>query len=108
MRFWVWIGHSGTSAVIAEQFGLAMMPLWSGLRRALISGMASGTSGCMRKAGVVARTAPERHEGALVFAVRLVVAFMGRSYAGARRRRQTVFGSKMLLNKVEPDVIVTP
>jgi hypothetical protein len=27
MRFARWIGHSGTSAVMAAQFGLAMMPL---------------------------------------------------------------------------------
>ena len=32
MRFCWWIGHSGTSAVIAAQFGLAMMPLWSRMR----------------------------------------------------------------------------
>src|SRR5205809_3615130 len=38
MRFFWWIGHSGTSAVMAAQFGLAMMPLWSRMRRALISG----------------------------------------------------------------------
>jgi len=35
-----------------------------------------------------ARTAPEPPEGALVFSVRLVVVFMGRSYAGASGRRQ--------------------
>ena len=32
MRFCRWIGQSGTSAVIAEQFGTAMMPLWSRMR----------------------------------------------------------------------------
>ena len=50
MRFCRWIGHSGTSAVIAEQFGLAMMPLCSRMRPALISGITSGTFGSMRKA----------------------------------------------------------
>ena len=56
MRFCRWIGHSGTSAVIAEQFGLAMMPLCSRMRRALISGMTSGTSGSMRKADELSTT----------------------------------------------------
>src|SRR5437899_10300689 len=50
MRFCRWIGHSGTSAVIAEQFGTAMMPLCSRIRPALISGITSGTFGSMRKA----------------------------------------------------------
>src|SRR5829696_4020533 len=49
MRLRRWIGHSGTSAVIAEQFGTAMMPLCSRMRAALISGITSGTSGSMRK-----------------------------------------------------------
>jgi len=35
-----------------------------------------------------ARTAPEPPEGALVFAVRLVVAFMARAYAGDFAARQ--------------------
>ena len=50
MRLAWWIGHSGTSAVIAEQFGTAMMPLCSRMRSALISGITSGTFGSMRKA----------------------------------------------------------
>jgi hypothetical protein len=50
MRFCRWIGHSGIKAVIAEQLGTAMMPLCSAIRRPLISGMASGTLGSMRKA----------------------------------------------------------
>src|SRR6476661_1847754 len=50
MRLALWIGHSGTRAVIAEQFGTAMMPLCSRIRPALISGITSGTLGSMRKA----------------------------------------------------------
>ncbi len=50
MRFCRWIGHSGTSAVIAEQFGTAMMPLCSRMRLALISGITSGTFGSIRNA----------------------------------------------------------
>src|SRR5689334_9811799 len=56
MRFFLWIGHKGTSAVIAEQLGLAMMPLCSAMRRALISGMTSGTSAVMRKADELSTT----------------------------------------------------
>ena len=56
MRFFWWIGHSGTSAVIAAQFGLAMMPLWSRMRLALISGITSGTFGSMRKAEELSTT----------------------------------------------------
>src|SRR3954467_10046483 len=56
MRLFRWIGHSGTSAVIAAQFGLAMMPLWSRMRPALISGMTSGTSGSIRKAEELSTT----------------------------------------------------
>ena len=56
MRFCWWIGHSGTSAMIAEQFGLAMMPLWSPMRLALISGITSGTFGSMRKAEELSTT----------------------------------------------------
>src|SRR4051794_28767675 len=41
-----------------------------------------------------ARTAPEPPEGALVVAVRLVVAFMGRTYAGDLCRRQRVLATK--------------
>src|SRR4029079_19394134 len=41
-----------------------------------------------------ARTAPEPPEGSLVLAVRLVVAFMGRSYEGDRARRQRLLGGK--------------
>ena len=56
MRLFWWIGHSGTSAVIAEQFGLAMMPLCSLMRPALISGITSGTFGSMRKAEELSMT----------------------------------------------------
>ena len=56
MRFCLWIGHSGTSAVIAAQFGTAMMPLWSRMRFALISGITSGTFGSMRKAEELSMT----------------------------------------------------
>ena len=56
IRFFLWIGHSGTRAVIAEQFGLAMMPLCSVMRRALISGMTSGTFASMRKADELSTT----------------------------------------------------
>src|SRR6185503_826069 len=45
MRFCRWIGHSGTSAVIAEQFGLAM-----------ISGITSGTFGSIRNAEELSTT----------------------------------------------------
>src|SRR5437868_7563905 len=41
-----------------------------------------------------ARTAPEPPEGALVFAVRLVVAFMMRSYEGPSGRRQRLLAGK--------------
>ena len=56
MRLLWWIGHSGTSAVMAAQFGLAMMPLWSRMRFALISGITSGTFGSMRKAEELSTT----------------------------------------------------
>jgi hypothetical protein len=41
-----------------------------------------------------ARTAPEPPEGALVFAVRLVVAIMARTYAEKIDRRQRLLGGK--------------
>ena len=50
IRFLLWIGHRGTSAVIAEQFGTARMPLCSLMRLPLISGMTSGTFGSIRNA----------------------------------------------------------
>ena len=56
MRLLWWIGHSGTSAVMAAQFGLAMMPLWSRMRFALISGITSGTFGSIRKAEELSTT----------------------------------------------------
>src|SRR3984957_4351871 len=56
MRLTRWIGHSGTSAVIAEQFGTAMMPLWSAMRRALISGITKGTFASIRKADELSMT----------------------------------------------------
>jgi hypothetical protein len=42
--------------VIAAQFGLAMMPLCSRIRRALISGITSGTLGSIRKAEELSTT----------------------------------------------------
>src|SRR5262245_3098886 len=56
MRFCRWIGQSGTSAVIAEQFGTAMMPLCSLIRRPLISGITKGTPGSIRKADELSMT----------------------------------------------------
>src|SRR3954453_1920363 len=56
MRLLWWIGHSDTSAVMAAQFGLAMMPLWSRMRFALISGITSGTFWSMRKAEELSTT----------------------------------------------------
>ena len=56
MRLWRWIGHSGTSAVIAEQFGTAIMPLCSRMRLALISGITSGTFGSIRNAEELSMT----------------------------------------------------
>src|SRR5580698_1383495 len=56
MRFCRWIGHSGISAVIAEQLGTAMIPLCSAIRRPLISGIASGTLGSMRYAEELSMT----------------------------------------------------
>jgi hypothetical protein len=50
-----------------------------------------GASVSMMRSFDYARTAPEPPEGALVFAVRLVVAFMGRTYAGDLCRRQRVW-----------------
>jgi len=41
-----------------------------------------------------ARTAPEPPEGALVFAVRLVVVIMARTYAEKFDRRQRLLGRK--------------
>ena len=56
MRFWRWIGHSGTKAVMAAQFGFEMMPLCFLIRRALISGITSGTSVSIRKAEELSTT----------------------------------------------------
>ena len=56
MRLLRWIGHNGTSAVIAEQFGTAMMPLCSAMRPALISGITRGTFGSIRKADELSMT----------------------------------------------------
>src|ERR1700761_1136311 len=41
---------------MAEQLGLAMMPLWSLMRRALISGTTSGMAGSVRKAELLSTT----------------------------------------------------
>src|ERR1700730_18123704 len=56
MRLLRWIGHSGTSTVIAAQFGTARMPLCSLIRLALISGITSGTVGSIRKAEELSMT----------------------------------------------------
>ncbi len=42
--------------MIAAQFGLAMMPLWSRMRLPLTSGITSGTFGSMRKAEELSTT----------------------------------------------------
>ena len=60
-----------------------------------------GASVQMMRSFDYARTAPEPPEGALVFAVRLVVAFMGRTYAGEFCRRQRVLGGKISQNDTE-------
>src|SRR4051812_22134697 len=56
MRLTRWIGHNGISAVIAEQFGTAMMPLCSRIRLPLISGITSGTFGSIRNAEELSMT----------------------------------------------------
>src|ERR1035437_8914540 len=56
MRLTLWIGHSGTMAMIVEQFGLAMMPWCWRMASGLISGMTSGTFGSMRKADELSTT----------------------------------------------------
>jgi hypothetical protein len=56
MRLRRWIGHNAIRAVIAVQFGTAMMPLCSAMRPALISGITSGTSGSIRKADELSTT----------------------------------------------------
>src|SRR6185437_14443763 len=66
MRFWRWIGHSGISAVIAEQFGTAMIPRWSRMRPALISGITSGTFGSMRKAEELSMTTAPAFNSSMV------------------------------------------
>src|ERR1700736_1352649 len=56
MRLRLWIGHNAIRAVIAVQFGTAMMPLCSLMRLALTSGITSGTFGSMRKADELSMT----------------------------------------------------
>jgi hypothetical protein len=51
-----WIGHNGSSAMIAAQFGLAMIPLWRAISSGLISGTTSGTAGSMRNAEELSMT----------------------------------------------------
>jgi hypothetical protein len=56
-----------------------------------------------------ARTGPEPPEGALVFAVRLVVEVMARAYAGDFGRRQLGCGRILRSGKeVETGIGVTP
>jgi hypothetical protein len=54
-----------------------------------------------------ARTAPEPPEGALVFAVRLVVVVMARCLCGRPAAASMAFGEKIGLNKVEQQALVT-
>jgi hypothetical protein len=54
-----------------------------------------------------ARTAPEPPEGALVFAVRLVVVVMARSLCGRPSPASMAFGGKIALNKIEQMAFVT-
>ena len=57
MRLTWWIGHSGTSAVIAAQLGLAMMPLWSAMRRGIdLRHHQRHALGSMRKADELSTT----------------------------------------------------
>src|SRR5688572_32766964 len=56
MRFLRCTGHSGVIEMIAEQFGLAMMPLCVRIVSALISGTTSGTPASMRNADELSTT----------------------------------------------------
>ena len=67
-----------------------------------------GASVQMMRSFDYARTAPEPPEGALVFAVRLVVVVMARTYAAGSRRRQRVSGGKSASTEVEQGGFVTP
>jgi hypothetical protein len=49
-------GSSAISRIIVEQFGLAIIPLCVAMASGLISGMTSGTSGCMRNADELSMT----------------------------------------------------
>ena len=49
-------GHSGTTATIATQFGLAMMPIWRAIAPGFTSGTTSGTPGSMRNAEELSTT----------------------------------------------------
>ena len=51
-----WIGFSATISCIVEQFGLAMMPLWSSSASGLTSATTSGISGSRRKAEELSTT----------------------------------------------------
>jgi hypothetical protein len=66
-----------------------------------------GASVQMMRSFDYARTAPEPPEGALVFAVRLVVVIMASTYAADRHRGQRAFGGKIGLNAVELPAVVT-
>jgi hypothetical protein len=58
-----------------------------------------GASVQMMRSFDYARTAPEPPEGALVFAVRLVVVVMAHVYAAASGRRQWLLAGKRGLNR---------
>src|SRR5258706_4035850 len=61
MRFFLWIGQSGVMAMMVEQLGLAIMPLWLARASGLISGMTRGTPGSIRNAEELSTTtAPAR------------------------------------------------
>ena len=49
-------GQSGTTATIATQFGLAMMPMWRAIASGFTSGTTSGTPGSMRNAEELSTT----------------------------------------------------
>jgi hypothetical protein len=66
-----------------------------------------GASVQMMRSFDYARTAPEPPKGALVFAVRLVVAFMARIYAAELGRRQRVLEPKIDPKRVERAGFVT-
>src|SRR5579863_4305629 len=55
-----WIGHSGMSAIMATQLGLAMTPRWRAMAAALISGTTRGTAASRRNAEELSITTAPR------------------------------------------------